>query len=69
MKWIDIKDELPNNGDNILVNIAKKTKGDKVMYALFVTNPDRFYVNRWVEKQVSHWMKLPDPVDVEGGSS
>jgi len=61
MKWINIKDKLPENETGVLI-CGKSTVGSFYDLALF--NEGEFIVdidNPKRVKKITHWMQLPDP--------
>jgi hypothetical protein len=63
MKWISVKDELPDNYDFVLVARHSKSNCPAVMETMFFNN--RFYTFRFREKQEflnpTHWTLIPEP--------
>jgi hypothetical protein len=59
--WIKIEDSLPQEGEKVGVCVPRKNGNVWVGTALFVSNPPRFYVNKWADKGVKYWLRFPKP--------
>ena len=59
-KWIPCKEQMPDNGVNVIVCLKNKS----IAYCYYEADLDRFYVvdsDYWYfARSVTHWMKTPD---------
>lgn len=68
MKWISVKDRLPENsknvlcwlGDVILMGTYYADNDSKTKWAFFFSDNGRQYDDYWQEL-LTHWMPLPEP--------
>ena len=59
MKWISVKERLPDDGKDYLV-----TDGAVCMVAAFRCDVNKFdfwTIHWWSNEEVTHWMPLPEP--------
>ena len=64
MKWICIKEGFPPDGERVLVTLRRIKVPSRVEIGLYVSGghfpeANRFYVGKFVEPKVTHWMPLP----------
>lgn len=57
MKWINIKDEMPEEKDSVHLI----TDGKTVVSAEYVSWPPYAWILPHKMKKVTHWMPLPEP--------
>lgn len=59
MKWINVKDQLPDISESVLV-----TDGRQICIAFIQTMKKRFtQINTWddwIHESITHWMPLPE---------
>ena len=71
-EWIDVRDRLPEAGEFVLVIVNGKNKNITFKNALELAEhtEEGWHLEAFPEfpdPQISHWMPLPDPPEMESG--
>ena len=69
-KWISVKDQLPDDQQEILTYWAEKKMIDAQTYYLEYGTPGQWWMFGWQNHllssgRITHWMPLPEPPGVE----
>lgn len=60
MKWISVKDKLPNDGDYIAIYAPSLDVDCPLLFPVRYKTGNWGVVKYWAEA-ITHWMILPDP--------
>ena len=63
MKWISVKDRLPENYNLVLVKISSSISENYLLMRYHPSNKIWHYDNRFLmhDEEITHWMFLPEP--------